>query len=132
MGLMFSAINVMYRDWTRVVQIFTGMLPFSVPMMYPYTLVHIRFENFPVIEHLYLLNPITSAVLLMQRAFWITTISPQDAAQAKAEWGFQLDGSFPPHLWERGLLFIAFGIVFLVFAQWVFTRLDDKIPDRLM
>ena len=22
--------------------------------------------------------------------------------------------------------------VFLVFAQWVFTRLDDKIPDRLV
>ena len=39
MGLMFAAINVMYRDWTRVVQIFTQMLPFSVPMMYPYTLV---------------------------------------------------------------------------------------------
>ena len=67
MGLMFSAINVMYRDWTRVVQIFTQMLPFSVPMMYPYTLVRVRFEDFPVIAHLYLFNPITEAVLLMQR-----------------------------------------------------------------
>ena len=47
MGLMFAAINVMYRDWTRVVQIFTHMLPFSVPMMYPYTLVHERFEELP-------------------------------------------------------------------------------------
>ena len=67
MGLMFAAINVMYRDWTRVVQIFTNMLPFSVPMMYPYTLVHDRFEEFPIIEHLYLFNPITEAVLLIQR-----------------------------------------------------------------
>lgn len=132
MGLMFSAINVMYRDWTRVVQIFTGMLPFSVPMMYPYTLVAKRFEDFPVIAHFYLLNPITSAVLLMQRAFWITTVSPADAKEAKSEWGFKLNGSFPPHLWERGLVFIVFGVVFLAFAQWVFTRLDDKIPDRLI
>jgi ABC-2 type transport system permease protein len=132
MGLMFSAINVMYRDWTRVVQIFTNMLPFTVPMMYPYTLVAKRFADFPVIEHFYLLNPIANAVLLMQRAFWITTVSPEDALDAKTEWGFRIDGSFPPHLWERGLIFIGFSIVFLVIAQLVFTRLDDKIPDRLM
>ena len=33
---------------------------------------------------------------------------------------------------EAGLIFIGFGIVFLFIAQFVFTRLDDKIPDRLM
>ena len=65
-------------------------------------------------------------------AFWITTVSPEDALDAKTEWGFRIDGSFPPHLWERGLIFIGFSIVFLVIAQLVFTRLDDKIPDRLM
>ena len=104
MGLMFSAINVMYRDWTRVVQIFTQMLPFSVPMMYPYTLVQDRFEDFPIIAHLYLFNPITEAVLLMQRAFWITTVSPEDAAEAGQEFGFQagLAVNFPPHLFLRG------------------------------
>jgi ABC-2 type transport system permease protein len=135
MGLMFSAINVMYRDWTRVVQIFTNMLPFSVPMMYPYSLVHIRFKGFPVIEHFYLANPIANAVLLMQRAFWITTIGPSDIKEAKEQqWGFKagLNSNFPPHLLERGLLFIVIGALFVAFAQWVFTRLDDKIPDRLI
>src|ERR1700710_2452107 len=43
MGVMFSAINVLYRDFTRVVQILTNMLPFTVPMMYAYSMVHIRF-----------------------------------------------------------------------------------------
>jgi ABC-2 type transport system permease protein len=134
MGLMFSAINVMYRDWTRVVQIFTNMLPFSVPMMYPYTLVHKRFHSFHLIEHFYLFNPIANAVLLMQRCFWITTIGHADAAKAKDEWGFKpgLNTNFPPHLLERGLICIAFGVVFVVFAQWVFSKLDDKIPDRLI
>jgi ABC-type polysaccharide/polyol phosphate export permease len=132
MGLMFSAINVMYRDWTRVVQIFTNMLPFSVPMMYPYTLVHKRFESFPLIEHFYLFNPVAEAVLLMQRCFWITTIPRSE--KGKPEWGFQpgLTTNFPPHLFERGLICIAFGVLFLAFAQWVFSRLDDKIPDRLI
>jgi ABC-2 type transport system permease protein len=134
MGLMFSAINVMYRDWTRVVQIFTNMLPFTVPMMYPYTIVHERFVRFPIIEHLYLLNPITEAVLLMQRCFWITTISAEDEQKAKEEWGFSaaLDVNFPSHLWERGLIMLGASVLFLVLAQWVFTRLDDKIPDRLV
>ena len=134
MGLMFSAVNVMYRDLTRVVRIFTGMVPFSVPMMYPYTLVADRFKDIPGITHLYLLNPIAEAVLLMQRGFWITTVSDEDAADAGAEWGFQpgLHANFPDDLYARGLIMLAFSVVFLVFAQWVFTRLDDKIPDRLV
>ena len=122
----------MYRDWTRVVQIFTQMLPFSVPMMYPYTLVRTRFENFELIQHLYLFNPIADAVLLMQRGFWITTIPATE--KGKPEWGFKPgdDVNFPPHLFERGLIMLAVAVAFLFFAQWVFTRLDDKIPDRLI
>ncbi len=27
---------------------------------------------------------------------------------------------------------LAFAALFLAFAQWVFSRLDDKIPDRLI
>ena len=134
MGLMFAAINVMYRDWTRVVQIFTNMLPFSVPMMYPYTLVRDRFSEFPIILDLYLFNPIAEAVLLIQRAFWITTVSKADAAAAGEEFGFQpgVAVNFPPDLFTRGLIMLGLSAVFLVFAQWVFTRLDDKIPDRLV
>lgn len=134
MGLMFSAINVMYRDWTRVVQILTNMIPFSVPMMYPFTLVRTRFEDFPIIQHLYLFNPITEAVLLMQRCFWITTVSPEAAAEAKSEWGFNADlhVNFPDHLFERGFIMLGVSVLFLVIAQVVFSRLDDKIPDRLV
>jgi ABC-2 type transport system permease protein len=134
MGLMFAAINVMYRDWTRVVQIFTQVLPFSVPMMYPFTLVRTRFEDFPIIQELYLYNPITVAVLLIQRGFWITTISPEAAADAKEEWGFSasLHTNFPPDLFLRGVVMLGIAALFLVFAQWVFTKLDDKIPDRLV
>lgn len=136
MGLMFAAINVMYRDWTRVVQIITTTLPFSVPMMYPYTLVAKRFEAFPIIQHLYLFNPLTECVLLMQRGFWITTIGPQEIAESApdGEWGFQpgLHANFPDHLFLRGFIFLGIAIAFIVFAQWVFSRLDDKIPDRLV
>ena len=103
-------------------------------MMYPYTLVRERFEGFPVIAHFYLLNPMAEAVLLFQRAFWITTVSDEDAAKAGDEFGFQagLSVNFPDHLFLRGVIMLAFAALFLLFAQWVFSRLDDKIPDRLM
>jgi ABC-2 type transport system permease protein len=134
MSLMFAAVNVMYRDWTRAVQILTQMLPFTVPMMYPYTLVQERFEVVPIVAKLYLANPIAEAVLLFQRGFWITTVSDQDAVDAGAEWGFTpgLHANFPDDLYVRGLIMLGIAGVFLVFAQWVFTRLDDKIPDRLV
>lgn len=134
MGLMFAAVNVMYRDWTRIVRIFTNMLPFSVPMMYPYTLVEARFDKIPWVADVYLANPIAEAVLLFQRGFWITTISDEDAAQAKDAWHFTpgLHANFPPDLYVRGLIMFAAAALFLAFAQWVFTRLDDKVPDRLI
>jgi ABC-type polysaccharide/polyol phosphate export permease len=134
MAIMFAAINVMYRDFTRGVQIITNMLPFTVPMMYPYTIVKERFGDFPVIYHLYLFNPLAEAVLLIQRGFWITTVSDEDARQASDLYGFKagLDVNFPPHLLERGLIFLGISVAFVVFAQWVFSRLDDRIPDRLL
>ena len=134
MGLMFAAVNVMYRDWTRVVRIFTNMLPFSVPMMYPYTLVESRFDAIPGVAHVYLANPIAEAVLLFQRGFWITTVSDSDAQEAGKLWGFTpgLHANFPPDLYTRGLIMLGIAVLFLLFSQWVFSRLDDKIPDRLI
>jgi len=134
MGLMFSAVNVMFRDLTRAVRIFTQMVPFSVPMMYPYTLVQDRFSEIPGITHLYLANPIAEAVLLIQRGFWITTVSDKDAADAGAQWGFQpgLHANFPDDLYVRGLIMLGISAAFLVLAQWVFSRLDDRIPERLV
>ena len=136
MGLMFSAINVLFRDLTRIVQTLTQMIPFSVPMMYPYTMVAERFQDYDLIRHLYLFNPLTEAVLLIQRAFWITTISDEDVANVNREAGATVfvDGigaNFPAHLWTRGFACLAFGVVFLLIAQWVFRRLEDRIPERL-
>ena len=61
-------------------------------------------------------------------------MSDEDAAAAGTDYGFTpgLDANFPDDLYSRGLIMLGISVVFLVFAQWVFTRLDDKIPDRLV
>ena len=68
LALMFSAANVFLRDVSNAVNVLSNFVRFGVPMMYPYMLVAVRFHGH---TDLYLLNPITEAVLDFQRAFWV-------------------------------------------------------------
>ena len=64
-ALMFSAANVFFRDFGNVVSIMTMFIRFSVPMIYPYSLVDDRFGE---AAKYYLCNPLADCVLLVQRA----------------------------------------------------------------
>ncbi len=119
LALLFSAANVFFRDWSSVVNILTNFVRFGVPMIYPYSMVEERFGAF---ADYYLLNPIAVAVLLFQRAFWVgTTAHPEELART----------DLPPHLFALGFVMIPACLVFLVFAQMVFSRLESKIPERI-
>jgi ABC-2 type transport system permease protein len=119
MALLFSASNVFFRDFGNVVQTLTQFTTFSVPMMYPYSFVDERFGRF---ADLYLLNPVAEAVLLFQRCFWTGTTSDPEATVAE---------HMPDNLFTLAFLHLGAALVFLVIAQMVFTRLENKIPERL-
>jgi ABC-2 type transport system permease protein len=118
-ALMFSAANVFFRDISNVVQIINNLVRFGVPMIYPYVLVAQRFHGH---TELYLANPLSNAVLLLQRAFWVGTTSDPDATAST---------HLPDHLFTRGLLALLLSLVILGFSQLVFSRLENKIPERL-
>jgi ABC-type polysaccharide/polyol phosphate export permease len=89
-------------------------------MMYPYSLVAQRFHGHTAI---YLLNPITEAVLAFQRCFWVgATSNPAHTATA----------DMPPHLFWLSIRALLFCLVVLAFAQTTFTRLERRIPERLL
>jgi ABC-2 type transport system permease protein len=92
---------------------------FSVPMMYPYSIVEERFGEF---AKFYLFNPLAEAVLLFQRCFWIGTTENPKAMIAT---------NMPDHLFAVGVLHVTAGLVALVIAQLVFARFESKIPERL-
>lgn len=119
LGLFFSALNVYYQDFGRLVSTFTMFVNFMVPMMYPYSFVK---EQFGAFAHLYLLNPVAEAVLLMQRGFWVTTTS--DPAK-------EIPLSFPDDLMVRGAIMLVASIVLLYLAQKAFTRMEGRIPETL-
>ncbi|GAA1925529.1 ABC transporter permease [Nocardioides lentus] len=119
LALLFSAANVFFRDFAQVVNVLTNFVRFGVPMIYPYTLVSERFGSFAT---LYLANPIADAVLLVQRAFWVgTTQDPAEYTRLH----------IPDHILLIGLGALAGSVVVLVVGQLVFSRLENKIPERL-
>ena len=108
------------RDVSNAVNVLGNFVRFGVPMMYPYTLVAQRFRGHTA---LYLLNPITEAVLDFQRAFWVGATSHPAHTAA-------LD--MPPHLLWLSVRALLICLVLLAFAQTTFSRLERRIPERLL
>jgi ABC-type polysaccharide/polyol phosphate export permease len=119
MALLFSAANVFFRDVSNVASIMTNLVRFGVPMIYPYSLVAERFHGH---TELYLANPIAEAVLLVQRAFWVG--STDDPAAT-------ISAHLPDHLFTRSIIALGISMVVLGVGQLVFSRLENKIPERL-
>lgn len=121
LALIFSAANVFMRDIGNAVNVLTNFVRFGVPMMYPFS----RVEDSGLGEgwvEVYLANPVTEAVLLMQRCFWVGTTTDPSAT---------IGEHVPDHLLARGLLALAVSAVVMVVGQFVFSRLENKMPERL-
>ena len=119
LALLFSVANVFFRDFASAVNIMTNFVRFGVPMIYPYSLVDQRFGHF---AQYYLYNPIAEAVLLFQRAFWVGTTD--DPAYYTAT-------NLPDHLYQIGLAALVVSVLCIVAAQMVFSRFENRIPERL-
>ena len=133
LGLMFSCINVIFRDFQRIVQTFINMVQFTAPMMYPYW---ISFRRFPGVWHeVYISNPIAQAVMLIQRGFWYPTCKPSCVVMPISETdpslGLMPAPEFADHLFTRSFISLGVGLLLLVVAQMVFARLEKTIPERL-
>jgi ABC-2 type transport system permease protein len=130
LALLFSVANVFFRDFGSVVSILSHFVRFGVPMLYPFSMVTERFGHF---AQYYLLDPLADAVLLMQRGFWLGTTTPCAPGQVPSKTNQCTDPAtaMPAHLWMDGLLCLVAALVGLLVAQLVFTKLENKIPERL-
>ncbi len=119
LGLALSVSQVFLRDTGQVVAVVNNFIRFGVPMMYPYSLVAERFDGH---TELYLANPIADAVLLVQRCFWVPTpLTRRRPSRCTCPTTCSHAGSSP---WPSGSCSC-------VFAQWIFRRFENKIPERL-
>jgi ABC-2 type transport system permease protein len=121
MALVFSALNVFFRDFQNIVGTIMQFMHFLVPMLYPFTRIYTAHESHPVIYQIYMANPIAQGVLLLQRLFWYPLIEDPSP----------LGTQFPPDMYTRGFITLALCLLFLWFAQRFFSRLENKFPERL-
>ncbi|QKW33629.1 ABC transporter permease [Actinomadura sp. NAK00032] len=115
LGLICSALHVFYRDTDKVVDIATLFVTWSVPMIYPWTLVRDTAPAWGL--DLYLANPMAVGVMLFERAFWWPTT----------------DGTFafPADLTRDGVVLLAAAVLLLGLGQLVFSRLQRRFAEEL-
>ncbi len=123
LALVFSAANVYFRDFQQVVATLTIFTHWAVPMIYPFSKVATSEMGGTWAESLYLANPLTEAVLLLQRAFWVPTCLDNPLCSGP--------DAMPSDLFARGFVMLAIGVVFLLGCQLLFTRLEGKFAERL-
>lgn len=121
LALMFSVANVYFRDFGSFVGILSSFVHFGVPMVYSYQFLAVALPKWGL--ELYLANPISDAVLLIQQAFWVPIVPSDPESQALVV--------MPEHLLMRGVIMLVASLVLLVIGQLVFARLDRRIPERL-
>jgi ABC-2 type transport system permease protein len=120
LALLFSTANVFFRDFGSFVSIMNNYIRFGVPMLYPFSLVRDGLPDWLV--HLYLANPVSVAVILFQRAFWVGTTSDPTRMAAL---------TLPEHLALWTGIGIGISLVVLLIAQQVFLKFENKVPERL-
>jgi len=119
-GMLLAALNVYFRDVQHIIEVIIVMLFWASPIVYSYTYVHAAVGG-TVLEQIYLANPITIAIIGMQKAFWVSgSTATGDMAQY-----------FPPNLLPLLLIALAVSIVLLWLSQRVFTRLQKNFAQEL-
>jgi ABC-2 type transport system permease protein len=120
LGLLFSAVNVLFRDAENIVDLFLMVGTWASPVLYTWVMVYKAFPRW--LWLLYQCNPLTPAVELMHYCFWYPATDQSPAALAKA---------IPPHLPLWALLSVATSLVALAVGQLVFARLQGRFAQEL-
>ena len=130
LALLFAGMNVFFRDFQNIVATFTLFTHWIVPMLYPfYKLATSGLGRNTIFYDAYLSNPLTVAVLLLQRAFWIpTTLGKQGFPRKASDVGFPY---MPHQLMLLGLAMLLVSAIMLVLCQMAFRRLEGKFAERL-
>ena len=120
MGLIFSVVNVRFRDTQFIVEVGLVLGFWLSPIVYPWTFAHQFLASLPLAflwQQLYLLNPFGLVVMAAQQALW----APISTEAGKAYQFF--DSPFSTRLW----LSVLASWIFLYFAQRIFARMAGTV-----
>lgn len=113
LALMLSALNVYLRDVQYLVEITLMVMFWASPIVYSWEFVENALPGW--LEQVYLANPVTSAVLGMQRTFYTTGET----------------APFPEDHMVRLLVHLVLGLLLIVAGQRVFARLQANFAQEI-
>ncbi|MFV0433689.1 MAG: ABC transporter permease [Leucobacter sp.] len=121
LGLFFGAFNVLYRDSRNFVDLILMFATWTSPVLYTFETVKNRAPDW--LYHIYMANPVTTAVELSHTTFW------EPIAVAAAEPGTIV--ARPDMLLMNGFIGIGIAIVTLVIGQLVFSKMEGQFAQNL-
>lgn len=116
LGLLFGAVNVVFRDAENVVDLILMVAPWASPVLYQWTNVTAAIGT-GWAWTLYQSNPLTAAVNLFHAAFWHPTTGGT--------------APMPPNLAMQGVLALMLSAAILAAGELVFRRLDGRFAQEL-
>jgi ABC-2 type transport system permease protein len=127
LGILLSALNVFLRDIGYLVEVAMLILFWASPIVYSYGMVAGAIGSARAwLLDIYLCNPMTVAVLAFQKGIWKAGSETRD-----------MNGTIvPPSIWPDNLnllivIMILVGLVFIVVAQRVFSRLQGNFAQEI-
>jgi ABC-2 type transport system permease protein len=120
LGLLFGAINVLFRDFENIVDLLLLVATWASPILYRWTDVQ-RVLGDGILLNIYLTNPVTVAVELFHFAFWfpIAESAPGSAL------------AMPPAMGVHTALGCGIALAQLVLGQVVIRRLEGRFAQEL-
>lgn len=114
LSLLFSALNVTLRDVQYLVEVGLMVVMWASPIVYSWQMA-VSFLGEGLLYEVYMANPLTQAVIGFQSAFWTG-----DTAAV-----------LPEYFWLRFGITLFTGLIFLIFSQRVFSKLQGDFAQSL-
>ena len=114
LGLFFGALNVAYRDSRNFVDLILMFATWTSPVLYSWTMIRDAAPDW--LFHLYMANPMTTAVSLFHEAFWGSMAG---------------DTPRPDNMVMNICIALAISIFVLLLGQLVFRRMEGKFAQTL-
>ncbi|SMG12404.1 ABC-2 type transport system permease protein [Agreia pratensis] len=112
-GILLAAVNVYLRDIQYLVEVVLMLVMWGSPILYHWTFATARMPGW--LAEIYLNNPVTLAVVGFQQAFW----APGSGGEPLPQLGLRL------------VIAAVVGIICLIIAQRVFSKLQGNFAQEL-
>lgn len=118
LGLFFGAFNVAYRDSRNIVDLILMFATWTAPVLYSFERVKDQASKFNLewVYHLYMSNPVASAVELSHTMFWAPVAE---------------DPARPSHLMTYVLIGFALTLIAVLIGQLAFRKMEGQFAQNL-